>query len=72
MLSKVEHALNPTSRFKAVEKILHEERGAVNELFRWEDPMPMLGLLYPLTVFIKHGKITPELLVSKAKIEETK
>ena len=28
------------------------------------DPLPALGLLYPLAVFLKHGKVSTELLVS--------
>ncbi len=65
----VEHlgqAVNPVDRFKAVENLLKENKGAVDELFNKNDPLPVLGLLYPLTVFLKKGKISPELLVSKA------
>ena len=33
--------------------------------FRWEDPLPVLGVLYPLAVFLKHGKVSTGLLVSE-------
>jgi len=68
-LRKLRDTLHPHSRLQAVETVLKDEHGAIDELFKWKDPLPVLGLLYPLSVFIKHGKITPELLVSKAKIE---
>jgi predicted ATP-grasp superfamily ATP-dependent carboligase len=63
-------AVNPTDRIKAVESVLKENHGAVDEIFNWKDPLPMLGLLYPVAVFLKHGKISPELLVSRSKIEK--
>jgi len=75
VLKRLEYAATLKDRLKAVKKILHEERGAVNELFKWKDPFPLLGILYPLTIFIRHGKITSELLVDggeKEKKPETK
>jgi predicted ATP-grasp superfamily ATP-dependent carboligase len=62
----VADAIDPIDRLKAVEKILRENKGAVNELFKARDPLPVLGFLYPLTVFLKNGKITPEMLVTGA------
>ncbi|MBN1865141.1 MAG: ATP-grasp domain-containing protein [Victivallales bacterium] len=59
-------ALNPLDRLKAVKSVLDTNKGAVNELFKKRDPLPLLGLLYPLAVFLKHGKITPEMLVTGA------
>ncbi len=73
LLGKVGAVLDPRERFnaiKSIEKVLKDEHGAVNEFFSWEDPLPMLGLLYPLMVFIRHGQISPELLIGKAKIDE--
>jgi predicted ATP-grasp superfamily ATP-dependent carboligase len=60
----------PASRLRAVEEILHANKGAVGEIFKLKDPLPVLGLLYPLTVFLKNGKISPELLVSKPGNEQ--
>ncbi len=59
-------ALNPLGRLKAVKGVLDTNKGAVNELFKKRDPLPLLGLLYPLAVFLKHGKVSPELLVTGA------
>ncbi len=63
LIKGVSHAVSPEKRFHAIREIIHQDRSAVNELLQWRDPMPLLGLLYPLAVFIKHGKVTPELLL---------
>lgn len=60
----------PASRIRAVEKVLQENRGAVGEIFKFTDPLPILGLLYPLVVFLKNGKVSPELLVAKPGNEQ--
>ena len=59
-------ALNPLDRLKAVKTVLTENKGAVNELFKKRDPLPLLGLLYPLAVFLKHGKVSADMLVTGA------
>lgn len=59
-------SLNPLERLKAVKSVMDENKGAVNELFKKKDPLPLLGLLYPLAVFLKHGKVSPEMLVTGA------
>lgn len=58
------------SRMKAAAKLINEARGAVNEYFSWDDPLPILGLLYPLMVFIKHGAVTPELLIGEKGVHK--
>jgi len=52
-------------RGKDIAGLIKEQRGAVNEFFSWKDPLPVLGLAYPLMVYLKHGKITPELLIGE-------
>jgi predicted ATP-grasp superfamily ATP-dependent carboligase len=63
-------AINPVDRFKAVEEVIHQKHGSVNEMFNWKDPLPVLGLLYPIAVFLKHGRINSKMLVSESKIEK--
>ncbi len=36
-----------------------------DDVLSLEDPLPALGILYLLAVFIKHGRISTELLVSE-------
>ena len=63
-------AVNPVDRFKAVEEVIHTKQGSINEMFNWKDPLPVLGLLYPIAVFLKHGRINSKMLVSESKIEK--
>ncbi len=59
-------ALNPLDRLKAVEDVVKHTRGAVDELLDKKDPLPVLGLLYPLAAFVKKRKISPEALITGA------
>jgi predicted ATP-grasp superfamily ATP-dependent carboligase len=45
-------------------QLLTDQAHAVSDVWSWHDPAPALGLLYPLAVFLKHGKVSTELLVS--------
>jgi hypothetical protein len=65
LVKKVHGAIDLPARLKAVVKLIKAERGAINEYFSWDDPLPIIGLVYPLMVYIKHGVITPELLVGE-------
>jgi hypothetical protein len=40
----------------------------VSDVWRWDDPLPALGVLYPLAVFMKNGKVSTELLVSEEPV----
>ena len=63
---KLADAIDPLERLKAVKSLIDENKGAVNELFKFKDPLPLMGLLYPLAVFLKHGKISADMLVTGA------
>jgi predicted ATP-grasp superfamily ATP-dependent carboligase len=65
LVKKVSGAIDLPGRLRAVVKLIKKERGAINEFFSWDDPLPILGLIYPLMIYIKHGVITPELLVGE-------
>jgi hypothetical protein len=54
-------------RWEEIKALFRDHRHAVNDVFRWEDPLPGLGVFYPLAVFLKHGKISTELLVSEGR-----
>ncbi|MCK5844907.1 MAG: ATP-grasp domain-containing protein, partial [Victivallales bacterium] len=63
---KLADVIFPVDRLKAVKSVLTANKGAVNELFKKRDPLPLLGLLYPLAVFLKHGKVSADMLVTGA------
>ena len=64
-LFAVRDSIGIAGRIEGVAKLIKEQRGAVNEYFWWSDPFPILGLIYPFIVYIKHGAITPELLIGE-------
>ncbi|MAV38605.1 MAG: biotin carboxylase [Planctomycetaceae bacterium] len=53
-------------RSKTVHDLFQVHKQTVNDLFSSEDPSPVLGGLYPLVVFLKHGKINMELLTGES------
>jgi hypothetical protein len=44
--------------------LLRDHHNTVSDVLSWNDPLPALGVLYPIAVFMKHGKLSTELLVS--------
>ena len=69
-IKQFSEAINPIDRFKAVEEVIHAKHGSINEMFNWKDPLPVLGLFYPIAVFLKHGRISSKMLFSGSKIEK--
>jgi hypothetical protein len=52
-------------RWENARRLFADHRNSVNDVFKWEDPLPALGFLYPLAVFVRNGKVSTELLVSE-------
>jgi predicted ATP-grasp superfamily ATP-dependent carboligase len=48
-------------------RLLRDHRDSVSDVFRWNDPLPALGVFYPAAVFLRHGRISTELLVSEGR-----
>lgn len=66
-IRKLAGAMSPKERFAKIFGLLHESRGATDEFFRWDDPMPTIGLLHPLLVFLKSGEASLDKLVPGGK-----
>jgi predicted ATP-grasp superfamily ATP-dependent carboligase len=60
-------AADVKGRLERVRELFRDHRNSVSDVFKWEDPLPALGFLYPLAVFLKHGKVSTELLVSEGR-----
>jgi hypothetical protein len=61
---RLKHGVDLHARWEHARNLLHDHHNTVSDVLSWEDPLPALGVLYPLAVFMKHGKISTELLVS--------
>lgn len=57
--------LDVKGRMEQVRALFADHANARSDVFKWSDPLPALGMLYPLAVFVKHGKVSLELLVSE-------
>lgn len=63
-------AVDVKERWQHAKQLLHDHRHTMSDVWSWHDPLPALGVLYPLAVFMKNGKISTELLVSEAPVPE--
>jgi len=60
-------AADVSGRLERMKELFRDHRNAVSDVFKWEDPLPAFGFLYPMAVFLKHGKLSTELLVSEGR-----
>lgn len=44
---------------------LREHKGTINDVIRMDDPWPVLGILYPVTVALKHRSLSTALVLSE-------
>jgi predicted ATP-grasp superfamily ATP-dependent carboligase len=61
---RLKHGVDVEGRWEHARTLLGDHHNTVSDVLSWNDPLPALGVLYPLAVFMKHGKISTELLVS--------
>ncbi len=53
------------ARFKKAKQLLEEHKHNVYDVLSRDDPLAALGILYPLAVFLKHGKVNLELITGE-------
>ena len=68
--SGLKEGLPPDKRQKALERLLQEREASISQLFAGDDPQAALGLLYPLAIFLKQGKITSGMAVGAEPVHE--
>jgi predicted ATP-grasp superfamily ATP-dependent carboligase len=61
---RLKHGVDVEARWEHARTLLRDHHNTVSDVLSWNDPLPVLGVLYPLAVFMKHGKVSTELLVS--------
>lgn len=66
-VNEFKDAADVNGRLERMKELFRDHRNAVSDVFKWEDPLPALGFLYPMAVFLKHGKVSTELLVSEGR-----
>ncbi len=57
---------------KTLQKKLEVHQGTINDVLQSDDPMPAMGLLYPLVLMLKHGKLSVGILTSEKEVGEAR
>ena len=64
--------LKVVARPKNVKQYLHQmfekHTDAINDVVQPDDPLPALGVLYPIALMLKHGKLSTAMLVSEQEL----
>jgi len=55
-------SIDVSGRLEHVRKVLEENSQNVSVLLDADDPLPVLGIFYPLAIFVRHGSLDPEVL----------
>lgn len=66
-LSRLRGAADLRGRMEKLRKLLQDHRGTVSDIFSWDDPLPALGIFYPLAVFLREGRVSLEALTSEGR-----
>ena len=53
------------TRFNKVKQLLEEHKDNIYDVLSRDDPAAALGVLYPLAVFLRHGKVNLELITGE-------
>ncbi len=64
-LSGLKHFVDVKGRLREARRILHDHKNNVYDVLSARDPLPALGIFYPLVLFLKHGKLNLEILTSE-------
>ncbi|MCI0332805.1 MAG: ATP-grasp domain-containing protein [Planctomycetes bacterium] len=72
LFESMKEAVDAKQRWERARSLLNDHRHTVSDVWSWHDPLPALGVLYPLAVFMKNGKVSTELLVSEEPVPATK
>jgi predicted ATP-grasp superfamily ATP-dependent carboligase len=64
-LSSAKHYLDVKGRFKEARQLIEDHKHNVYDILSSHDPLPALGVFYPLAVFLRHGKVNMELLTGE-------
>lgn len=66
----LKEGLDEKQREEAVVRLLEEREVSISQLFADDDPKAALGLLYPLAIFLRSGKITSGMMVGAEPVNE--
>jgi predicted ATP-grasp superfamily ATP-dependent carboligase len=65
-------AADPRDLRAYFKNMFEKHQGTINDIIQTDDYGPMLGVLYPVALMLKHGKISMGLLTSEAEVAAEK
>jgi len=65
LLEGAKEVLDVKARVSEAKRLLEQHKDNVYDILSSDDPLPALGALYPLAVFLRHGKVNMELLTGE-------
>ncbi len=63
-------AASPRDMRAYLRGMFESHQGTIDDVLRKNDPLPVLGFLYPVVQMLKHGKLSVGVLTSEAELEE--
>lgn len=72
LLSAIKEATDPKELRAYLKGMFEKHQGTINDIMQSDDPKPVLGVLYPLALMLKHGRLSMGVLTSEAELDEDK
>ncbi|MGE0709402.1 MAG: ATP-grasp domain-containing protein [Planctomycetota bacterium] len=69
-LRELGEVANPRNVAAYLRGKLAAHRGTINDVIHGDDPLPVLGVLFPLSVALKHGSLDTAVVLSEARKKE--
>ena len=66
----LKRAASPKDLRAYFREMFEKHRGAINDVLQGDDPRPAMGLLFPIALMLKHGKLSMSLLTSETDLAE--
>jgi hypothetical protein len=65
LFSGLKDYIDGKRRYEEAKRLFDVHKDNVFDVLSAHDPLPVMGMLYPLAVFFRHGKVNMELLTSE-------
>lgn len=66
----IKRAANPRDIRAYLQEMFEKHHGAINDVMQSDDPAPALGVLFPIAMMLKHGKLSMSVLTGEEEIAE--
>ncbi len=61
----IKEYIDAKARFAKARQLLEDHKDNIYDVLSRDDPLAALGVLYPLAVFLRHGKVNLELITGE-------